>query len=67
MQLLAKEAGRENTKMLTFDEFVRLYVNHRPVFGISKEQIQEAFETIGVDMDGKMPREALLRALAQVC
>ncbi|KAL3909647.1 MAG: hypothetical protein SGPRY_009349 [Prymnesium sp.] len=64
-QLLAKEAGRENTKMLTFDEFVRLYVNHRPVFGISKEQIQEAFETIGVDMDGKMPREALLRALAQ--
>jgi len=64
-QILAKQAGREFTDTLTFDELLRLYVNHRPVFGISKEQIQEAFDTIGVDMDSKMSRDALLRALAQ--
>ncbi|KAL1528602.1 hypothetical protein AB1Y20_009940 [Prymnesium parvum] len=64
-QLMGKAAGREDLSSITFDEFLRLYVNHRPVFGISKEQINEAFETIGVEMDGKMPREALLRALAQ--
>ena len=31
---------------INFDDFVRLYINHRPVFGISKEQIQDAFATI---------------------
>eukprot|EP00966_Prymnesium_polylepis_P177827 4118119-Prymnesium_polylepis.1 len=64
-QVMAKVTGRDSTDSLTFDELLRLYVNHRPVFGISKEQIQEAFETIGVDMDGKMNRDALLRVLSQ--
>ena len=31
---------------INFDNFLRLYINHRPVFGISKEQIQDAFSTI---------------------
>jgi hypothetical protein len=31
---------------INFDDFLRLYINHRPVFGISKEQIQDAFSTI---------------------
>jgi len=64
-QVMAKAAGRDVTDSLTFHELLRLYVNHRPVFGISKEQVQEAFDTIGVDMDGKMNRDALLRALSQ--
>ena len=31
---------------INFDDFLRLYINHRPVFGISKEQITEAFDVI---------------------
>lgn len=30
---------------ITFEEFVRLYVNHRPAFGICMRQIKEAFRT----------------------
>ena len=28
---------------ISFKEFVKLYVNHRPVLGISRNQVQEAF------------------------
>lgn len=63
-RLMAKAAGRDRADSLTLDELVVLYVNHRPVFGISKEQIAAAIETIGIDdADGKMSREALVRAL----
>ena len=31
---------------IDFDNFLKLYINHRPVFGISKDQITEAFEVI---------------------
>jgi len=34
------------------DEFVRLYVNHRPVFGVGKEQIEAAFVALGAQLDG---------------
>ena len=64
-QVMAKAAGRDAADSLSFDELLQLYVNHRPVFGISKEQIQEAFDTIGVDVDSKVSRDALFRALAQ--
>ncbi|XP_050454622.1 cilia- and flagella-associated protein 251-like isoform X1 [Cataglyphis hispanica] len=30
---------------ITFEEFIRLYVNHRPAFGICMRQIKEAFRT----------------------
>ncbi|KAM0729005.1 Cilia and flagella-associated protein 251 [Formica fusca] len=30
---------------ITFEEYVRLYVNHRPAFGICMRQIKEAFRT----------------------
>ena len=43
-----------------FDDFLKLYVNHRPVYGVGKQQIQEAFEVLadklgrrgGMDGDG---------------
>ncbi|EFN67126.1 WD repeat-containing protein 66 [Camponotus floridanus] len=31
---------------ITFEEFVRLYVNHRPAFGFTIRQIKEAFGTL---------------------
>lgn len=41
------------------------YVNHRPIFGVSKEQIADAFSTLSVDGAGTLSRDSLLRALAQ--
>ncbi|KAL0479690.1 WD repeat-containing protein [Acrasis kona] len=32
-----------------FDSFIKVYVNHRPVFGIKKKDIQDAFVTLGAD------------------
>ncbi|CAK9820447.1 Cilia- and flagella-associated protein 251 [Anthophora plagiata] len=29
---------------ITFEDFVKLYINHRPAFGISLHQLQEAFQ-----------------------
>lgn len=30
---------------ITFEEFVRLYVNHRPAFGLTMDHTKEAFRT----------------------
>merc|ERR1740130_863400 len=49
-------AGGEHPDSVDFDSFVKLYVNHRPVFGVGKDAIATVF--------GELPREALSRALA---
>ncbi len=36
----------EPQQFCDLDTFVRLFVNHRPVWGIGKENIQEAFDII---------------------
>lgn len=38
----------EHVDTISFDDFIKLYVNHRPVLGVGKEQITKAFETLGV-------------------
>ena len=35
---------------IDFEAFIRLYVNHRPVFGINKKNIENAFQAIGADL-----------------
>jgi hypothetical protein len=46
-----------------------VYVNHRPVFGVGKEHIEQAFQTLSVMADeggqgeGTLTREQLLYAL----
>jgi len=62
-KLAAAAAGRPSSDSFTFDEFLVMYVNHRPVFGVSKEQIGEAFETLAPDGSGTLSREALLKVL----
>jgi WD40 repeat protein/Ca2+-binding EF-hand superfamily protein len=36
----------ETVESLDLPEFVKLYVNHRPVFGVGKAQIERAFEVL---------------------
>lgn len=31
------------TEEINFEEFVRLYINHRPAFGLSMRQMEKAF------------------------
>ena len=61
---LVAASKREHADSITFDEFLVMYVNHRPIFGVSKEQIAQAFAAISVDGSGSLSRESLLRALA---
>ena len=61
-RLVAQAAGREGANTFTFDEFVTMYVNHRPIFGVSKEQITEAFAALSSG-SGELSRDALLNLL----
>lgn len=57
-------SGSESDELyISFEQFIQLYVNHRPVFQVSKEDVREAFHRLGVDGDGFMPRELLLTKL----
>jgi len=43
--------GKEKST-ISLPEFVKLYVNHRPVAGVSKEQIEDAFAVIAQTIGG---------------
>jgi len=63
-KLVAQAAGRDSADTFTFDEFVVMYVNHRPIFGVSKEMIGEAFAALSPSGSGELSREALLGLLS---
>ena len=46
---------------ITFEEFVRLYVNHRPVFAIYMRHIKEAFHTFIEEDSDSMKNLTLTR------
>eukprot|EP00668_Euglena_longa_P012013 GGOE01014437.1.p1 GENE.GGOE01014437.1~~GGOE01014437.1.p1 ORF type:complete len:932 (-),score=199.66 GGOE01014437.1:205-3000(-) len=49
---------------IDFESFIRLYVNHRPVFGTNKKNIENAFLAIGADpASGVMDRDTLFTLL----
>ena len=52
---------------IQFDDFVRLYINHRPATGISKQQIKDAFLEIAEkpedDSEPYIQRSSLLNIL----
>ncbi|XP_062873714.1 cilia- and flagella-associated protein 251 [Trichomycterus rosablanca] len=55
------ETGKYTTDV-DLDEFIKLYVNHRPVFGITRKELYNVFQVLGTpDENGKLviPREEL--------
>jgi len=49
---------------INFEEFVKLYVNVRPVIGIGKEKIHDAFKVLGAEpSSGIISRQVLTEAL----
>lgn len=53
----------EFKKEITVSEFIKLYTNHRPVFGIGKEQIEGVFRKLGVEANGVLEWEQLKKYL----
>lgn len=51
--------------MLDFSKFMRIYVNYRPVFGITRQDIEAAFRAIGADgQNGQISRDAFFQMLS---
>lgn len=48
------------TESIDIQSFIRLYVNHRPAYGITTEDIQEAFQILG---EGKQTWQQLRKML----
>lgn len=62
----AAEAGQPAPTHVDFTRFISLYVNHRPVFGVGKEQLQAAFAALGADpATGVLDAEDLIQAITQ--
>eukprot|EP01017_Pseudomicrothorax_dubius_P047193 TRINITY_DN8437_c0_g1_i2.p1 TRINITY_DN8437_c0_g1~~TRINITY_DN8437_c0_g1_i2.p1 ORF type:complete len:201 (-),score=59.63 TRINITY_DN8437_c0_g1_i2:43-645(-) len=53
------ESGGQFTNEIDLSEFVRLYVNHRPVYGVGKEQIEEALNEISKPIHRKSREDYL--------
>jgi len=53
---------QEQTTMVDLDDFIKLYLNHRPVQRMSLEEIDHAFSTLAAE-GGTLSRDELLHAL----
>lgn len=53
----------EYVDRIGFDDFVKLYVNHRPVFSVGPAQIQQAFEAMKRHEGGPLPKDQLIALL----
>ncbi|XP_053136142.1 cilia- and flagella-associated protein 251 isoform X2 [Hemicordylus capensis] len=59
------ETGKQVTK-INLGDFIRLYINHRPAFGLSIKEIQNAFQVLGYENENRetsMNRDDLLLLL----
>lgn len=53
----------EYVDRIGFEDLVKLYVNHRPVFAVGPEQIKQAFEALKRHEQGPLARDSLLQLL----
>ena len=53
------ESGQPNLRV-DFETFIRLFVNHRPVYGIGKNNIEDAFKNL-LETDAETGLEGLTR------
>jgi len=54
------------TTSVEIDDFIRLFVNHRPVYGIGKDNIETAFGALAGDVGSlQLTRDELISALKQ--
>lgn len=54
-----------DTILLDFSQFMRLYINYRPVYGISRQDIEQAFLALGANpVTGKIGRDHLFQLLS---
>mmetsp|Transcript_33102 Transcript_33102/g.55453 ORF Transcript_33102/g.55453 Transcript_33102/m.55453 type:complete len:898 (-) Transcript_33102:322-3015(-) len=64
LQQEAADKGLPDPTVINFERFITLYVNHRPVFGVGKDQLAAAFQALGADPYlGTMDCDDLLQAL----
>jgi len=62
IQAMGDDSGAKTA--IDFDEFTRLYVNHRPVLGVSHDKILDAFKSLGCEpTSGMLARQTLVDAL----
>lgn len=61
----AASAQARSTDLLNLDEFLKLYVNHRPVFGLGAKAFESAFASLGAmpGRDFSMSSEQLVQQL----
>jgi len=53
----------EDVDRIAFDDLVRLYINHRPVFAVGPAQIRQAMEAMKKHEPGPIARDEMLRLL----
>ena len=50
------ETGQQ-VDSITFEQFLKLYVNHRPIWGYSKGEVENAFQEMGAEKQGLEEKE----------
>lgn len=66
-QLEQGVADGEQQGQVSLADFTKLFINHRPVFGLDKSKFAEAFAALGAgEAGGSLSTEALVRALGSM-
>jgi len=52
---------------IDFEDFVRLYINHRPAFGVSADKLKKAFDTFSEEVkeNSAVTRDILIKTLQE--
>ncbi len=62
---IAQSMDKEELTHIDFTTFLQLYINFRPLFDVSGDDLAAAFKALGAPAHGRLQREALLSQLQQ--